>query len=432
MSVFSSAMTSLAFSWSFQKVGPFITASSSSRRASLSPKSKRVSEMDDPLDHALGRTLQFHFHGPDSPWKSRRFGTMAGVVGRRPASLTIRPDRGFGDQTNLPETRQVLARHDAVHDPSAASPLRRPAGLHLGHARTFLAAWLSARSAGGRVVLRVEDLDASRVRPEAAQGAIDDLRWLGLDWDEGPDVGGPSALTSSRDGCLYQDALERLKADERVYPCTCTRAEIARAASAPHAEDEGPSYPGTCSGRSRRRRRRPGRTGRSPGGSASRGAGRLGRPVPGPVGGDPSGRRRRLHRRPARGGAVVSTGRRGRRRGDGRTQVIRGDDLIPSTPRQILLYRALGWPAPAFGHVPLVVGPDGRRLAKRDGRSSWRHSASEGSTRAGSSAGWRGRSGMTDRVEPTGRRATGCRRSRRRGSPKSAVSPDRSSPDGSA
>ncbi len=97
------------------------------------------------------------------------------------------------------------------------------------------------------MILRVEDLDTSRVRPEATQGAIDDLRWLGLDWDEGPDLGGPSApyVQSQRLG-RYAEVLERLKAEERVYPCICTRAEIARAASAPHAEDEGPSYPGTC------------------------------------------------------------------------------------------------------------------------------------------------------------------------------------------
>jgi glutamyl-tRNA synthetase len=123
-------------------------------------------------------------------------------------------------------------------------------GLHLGHARTFLIAWLAARHRGGRVVLRIEDLDASRVRDEACRSILQDLRWLGLDWDEGPDVGGPSAPYVQSDRLpLYHAALDRLKAAERVYPCTCTRAEIERAASAPHPEDEGPSYPGTCSNR---------------------------------------------------------------------------------------------------------------------------------------------------------------------------------------
>src|SRR5205823_3972403 len=105
-------------------------------------------------------------------------------------------------------------------------------GLHLGHARTFLIAWLVARRALGRVILRVEDIDVSRVRPEATAGALTDLRWLGLDWDEGPDVGGPHApyLQSERLG-QYARALDRLKAAELIYPCTCTRADIERAAS---------------------------------------------------------------------------------------------------------------------------------------------------------------------------------------------------------
>ena len=241
-------------------------------------------------------------------------------------------------------------------------------GLHLGHARTFLVAWLSARSAGGRMILRVEDLDASRARPGAETGARSDLKWLGLDWDEGPDVGGPSApyVQSLRLGA-YAETLERLKRTERVYPCTCTRADIERASAAPHGEDEGPAYPGTCSSR-----------------SATDGLDLGDRPfawrfrVPperiswedlflGPVELDP----RRLGGDfiVARSGlspsyqlAVVHDDA-----AMGVTQVIRGDDLVPSTPRQLLLYRSLGLTPPEFGHVPLAVGPDGRRLAKRDG-----------------------------------------------------------------
>src|SRR5437868_4384396 len=113
---------------------------------------------------------------------------------------------------------------------------------HVGNARTYLIAWLTARSRGGRVVLRIEDIDSPRVKAGAAEEACADLRWLGLDWDEGPFV-------QTQRLPLYQDALGQLQARELVYPCTCTRADIERAASAPHAEHEGPVYPGTCAGR---------------------------------------------------------------------------------------------------------------------------------------------------------------------------------------
>src|SRR4051812_14288400 len=112
-------------------------------------------------------------------------------------------------------------------------------GLHIGHARTFLIAWLAARQAGGKVILRIEDLDATRVRAEAVDLMGVDLRWLGLDWDEGPDLGGPSApYVQSQRQAIYDEILGRLKATESIYPCTCTRADIERAAGAPHAEDE--------------------------------------------------------------------------------------------------------------------------------------------------------------------------------------------------
>ena len=240
-------------------------------------------------------------------------------------------------------------------------------GLHIGHARTFLIAWLAARNRRGRVVLRIEDLDATRVRPEARQGALVDLKWLGLDWDEGPDVGGPSApYVQSERTALYDAALEFLKASERIYPCTCTRADIERAASAPHPEDEGPSYPGTCAHR-----------------SAADAEGLGHRPFawrfrvpPGPIAWDDL----------FLGRVAIDPGRSG---GDfivarhtvgpsyqlavvvddaamGVNQVIRGSDLVTSTPRQVLLYQALGRSLPIFGHVPLVLSADGRRLAKRD------------------------------------------------------------------
>jgi glutamyl-tRNA synthetase len=241
-------------------------------------------------------------------------------------------------------------------------------GLHVGHARTFLIAWLAARQAGGKVILRIEDLDASRVRPEAAELMRVDLAWLGLDWDEGPDVGGPSGpYIQSLRRAIHEDILGRLRSTDSVYPCTCTRADVERAAGAPHAEDEGPTYPGTCAHR-------------SPADTASLGdrpfAWRF-RVPPGPV------EWLDLFRGPmtldpSRIGGDFIVARNGVGPGYqlavvaddalmGVNQVIRGDDLIPSTPRQIMLFRQLGWSVPAFGHVPLVVGPDGRRLAKRDG-----------------------------------------------------------------
>lgn len=240
-------------------------------------------------------------------------------------------------------------------------------GLHPGHARTFLIAWLAARNAGGRVVLRIEDIDASRVRSEAIDGMVADLRWLGLDWDEGPDPGGPSApYLQSRRFPLYQAALDRLKRLEQVYPCTCTRADVARAASAPHLGEDGPTYPGTCAGRSAAEADlfgdRPF-------------AWRFRTPQSSVAWDDLYLGRQELD--PARLGGDFIVGRSGGAPSYqlavvvddalmGVNQVVRGDDLVPSTPRQILLYQALGWEPPAFGHVPLVVGPDGRRLAKRD------------------------------------------------------------------
>ena len=257
-----------------------------------------------------------------------------------------------------------------MSDPSRPTGRLAPSptgGLHLGHARTFLVAWLSGRSRGGRVVYRVEDLDAGRVRGESIAGAMADLAWLGLDWDHGPDRGGPEApYVQSERGGLYAEALDRLRAEELVYPCTCTRADIARAASAPHAEDEGPTYPGTCSGRS------VADAAGLPAGFAWRF-----RVPSGQVEWD-DGVRGRVALDPARlgGDFVVARAEVGTSYQlavvvddamMGVTEVVRGDDLVASTPRQILLYHALGHAPPTFAHLPLVLGADGRRLAKRDG-----------------------------------------------------------------
>jgi len=276
-------------------------------------------------------------------------------------------------------------------------------GLHVGHARTFLIAWAAARREGGRMILRIEDLDAARVRDEARAAALVDLRWLGLDWDEGPDVGGPlGPYVQSERRSIYDDALDRLKAAELVYPCTCTRADIERAASAPHPEDEGPTYPGTCSSR-------------SAGDAQALGerafAWRF-RVATGPVAWDDLFLGPREFD-PARLGGDFVVGRNAMGPSYqlavvvddalmGVTQVVRGADLVPSTPRQILLYRALGWTPPRFGHVPLVLGPDGRRLAKRDGSiklSTLREQGADPRRLVGAlarSCGW------TDRIEPSG------------------------------
>jgi glutamyl-tRNA synthetase len=244
------------------------------------------------------------------------------------------------------------------------------------------------------VILRIEDIDTTRVRPGAAEAAIADLRWLGLDWDAGPYV-------QSERLAAYREALERLKRAELVYPCTWTRAEIARAASAPHAEDEGPSYPGTCSNR-----------------TASEA---------GDLGDRPFAWRFRVERASVawddlfKGRTTIEPARLG---GDflvarspftpsyqlavvvddlamGVTQVVRGDDLIPSTPRQILLCHALGGSPPTYGHVPLVVGSDGHRLAKRDGSIKLATLREQG-VDPRRLIGWIARScGWTDRVEPS-------------------------------
>ena len=248
--------------------------------------------------------------------------------------------------------------------------------LHLGAARTALCAWLSARAQGGAFVLRIEDLDGPRVVPGADQRILADLAALGLDWDEGPDKGGGSAdlYRQSRRGGRYGEVLDELSRRGLVYPCYCSRAEVARAASAPHAGEEGPRYPGTCreltaAGRAERER------------AGRRAALRL-RVEPGAVEFvDAVHGLARFEPSAETGDFVV-------RRSDGLfayqlavviddvdqgiTEVVRADDLLSSTARQLLVYRALGAPPPRFAHVPLVLGPDGQRLAKRHGAVSVR------------------------------------------------------------
>ena len=136
---------------------------------------------------------------------------------------------------------------------SASRPVRgrlapSPTGfLHLGNAWAFLLAWLACRSKGGSLVLRMEDIDPDRSRAEYADAIIRDLRWLGLDWDEGPDAGGPAGpYVQSARMELYADALNRLGRAGHIYPCYCTRKELRTLAGAPHVGDAGAAYPGTC------------------------------------------------------------------------------------------------------------------------------------------------------------------------------------------
>lgn len=241
--------------------------------------------------------------------------------------------------------------------------------LHLGNLRTALLAWLFARCAGGQFVMRIEDLDLPRVRPGATQRMLDDLRWLGLDWDEGPDVAGPYApyMQSERQG-IYAFHMQRMVDAGLVYPCYCTRAEIARVASAPHGE-EGPRYPGTCRHLAAAQRRQYEANNRRPSlrfrvdderivSSTDLLAGPMEQQVQQAVGDFIVCRSDGIF---AYQFAVVVDDALMRI-----NQVVRGADLLSSTARQILLYEALGFPVPTFAHVSLVLDEQGRRLSKRE------------------------------------------------------------------
>ena len=240
--------------------------------------------------------------------------------------------------------------------------------LHLGNLRTALLAWLFARCAGGQFVLRIEDLDWQRVRPEATERMLHDLRWLGLDWDEGPDTGGPHApYTQSERQEIYTSYLQLLIDKGLIYPCYCSRAEIARAASAPHG-NEGPRYPGTCLNLAQTQRAEHEDNNGHPSLRFRVDDERLVSftdLLVGPV---------EQQVQQAIGDVIVC-------RSDGIfayqfavvvddalmgiNQVVRGADLVQSTARQILLYEALGFPPPAFAHVPLLLDENGKRFSKR-------------------------------------------------------------------
>jgi glutamyl-tRNA synthetase len=267
--------------------------------------------------------------------------------------------------------------------------------MHLGNARTFLLNWALARRLGWRIVLRIEDLDGPRVKPGADQQAIEDLRWLGIDWDQGP-------TWQRNDLTPYREALETLRRAGLTYPCICTRGDIERASSAPHGDAHELRYPGTC------RPRTAAGQGQLAGDQEQ--AWRLIVPdeaiefvdqVHGP---------QRFNVQQQVGdflvatkagvpayqlGVVVDDARAGV------TDVVRGDDLLSSTARQCLLYRVLGLgPVPRYWHLPLVLGPDGRRLAKRHGdtRLAWFRAQGVAPQRIiGLVAHW---SGLIDRARP--------------------------------
>lgn len=248
--------------------------------------------------------------------------------------------------------------------------------LHLGNARTFMIAWLRARARGGKVILRMEDLDHPRDKPGAAREAIEDLKWLGFDWDE--------EYVQSERKSFYRDALERLTrrrgdGEGFLYPCVCSRKDVENAQSAPHAGEQ-LFYPGTCRGRFAswqdaqeflaqgsafpcRHMRQPCWRFRVPDETVVEFddvfAGHFRQDVSRILGDFPVAR--------DEFGAGYTLAVTVDDALMGVTEVVRGDDLLAATPAQILIYRALGYEVPVFCHVPLVVGPDGKRLAKRHG-----------------------------------------------------------------
>jgi len=275
--------------------------------------------------------------------------------------------------------------------------------LHLGHAKTFWRAQQRVREAGGKLILRIEDLDHDRCRREFADAISEDLRWFGLHWDEGPDVGGPFVpYVQSARRRFYSEALEKLRVGGYVYPCKCSRKDVVQASLAPHDENEEPIYPGTCRPASVAAAisavgEMPPRTGAAT--TASETA-----PAPTTIATHwrfrvPDGERMDfLDERVGKQSAVA-----GRDFGDfivwrrddvpayqlavvmddaamQISEVVRGEDLLMSTFRQLLLYRALGLRPPKFYHAPLVVDKSGKRLAKRHGALSLRALRQSGAT----------------------------------------------------
>ena len=277
--------------------------------------------------------------------------------------------------------------------------------LHLGHARTFWTAQQRAREQGGVLILRNEDLDRQRCKPGFVTAMLEDLRWFGFVWQEGPDIGGPCApYTQSERMPHYRAAFEQLRAAGFLYPCTCSRQDVLRALQAPHQGEDEPLYPGTCRkvGSDKWQVARDARS--DAGGDLS------------PVTRHPSPSWRF---RVPEGRVITFTDGHfgpqafvaGKDFGDfvvwrnddlpayhlacavddaamGITEVVRGADLLASTARQQLLYEALGHNTPDFFHCPLMTDEHGVRLAKRHDALSLRTLQQRGASPDGLRAGW--------------------------------------------
>jgi glutamyl-tRNA synthetase len=248
-----------------------------------------------------------------------------------------------------------------------------PTGLmHLGHARTFWTAFERTREREGTLVFRNEDLDPARCKPEFAAAAIEDLAWLGIRWEEGPDIGGPHApYNQGERRTFYEAAFEKLRVAGAIYPCTCSRKDIAESAAAPHENGEEPIYAGTCRPERLSAAENARRSAMSRAGVAWRFA-------------VPNGRTLDFTDGSAGKQSVVCDKQLGDfvvwRKDDWPSyqlavvaddaameinEVVRGRDLLVSTFRQLLLFEVLGEAAPAFFHCPLVTDSGGTRLAKR-------------------------------------------------------------------
>jgi len=279
-----------------------------------------------------------------------------------------------------------------------------PSGyLHLGNARSFLLAWLWARHDGGSVIMRVEDIDRPRCKPELREAALEELQWLGLDWSQGPHAGDPVGEFDQQTRTeLYRGYLQQLAGAGLAYPCTCSRKDIEQASSAPHGE-EGAVYPGTCRDRWESFEQAEAESGIRPAWRFrwETDAVSFQDQLQGDVTVDPS----------TLGDFVLW------RRDDlpsyqlavsvddalmGVTQVLRGRDLLTSTARQLALYRALGLNAPSqWAHVPFLQDAEGRRMAKRDGDLALAHLRETGVSheRIVGFAAWS--AGLTSELAPT-------------------------------
>lgn len=244
-----------------------------------------------------------------------------------------------------------------------------PSGLlHIGNAFTALMAWLQMRKSGGRFVLRIEDIDTARSKPEYTRRIIEDLRWLGLDWDEGPETDYPyGPYLQSERFSLYEEALGKLQTADRLYPCYCSRAELAAIVRAPHGQPgSGSVYPGICRNLSEAQRNE----------KSQRKNPSLRLIVPKEELALQEGISGWQQRCTSEIGDFIL------KRADGYysyqlavvaddaamhiTDVLRGSDLLPSTYYQLILFHALGLTPPDYYHIPLLYAPDGKRFSKRN------------------------------------------------------------------